>query len=641
MSLPDDTPDRDRPPLRTPTAPLAEGDPNLLRHYAGVLRRRYYWIVLGLVVGLIGGFVSTLFVHVSHDASRYYKATNTLLANTSQSSSSSGNTSSGTNLQQAAFLVNSSQVVDTVAKKLGVSDQVVNNQLTATARSDVSAVDVTAISTDPQQAVQMANAAATTLNTYVLAEEQTQFNQQRDAVIKQLDALQQQQADLEASLTKPGADTAIINAQLDSVVNQYRLVYEQLQNMATTGAPTTGMSTLQSATPVQISARAFQYRLSQNENSRGQVSGSQSVTPTFNETDLSTTPPVSKKLRILIGGTAGLVMGVATAFLIEAWDDRIRRRDRVELVTGFPVIAEIPKLSRDQSRDHSIPAVDAPGSRAAERYRAARTSILFGLGQVAACSAVDPETGAPLAPVVMVTSPNPGEGKTTTVASLAAVLGDNGLRTLVIDCDFRKPAVARYLAPTLNLLEPDVPVPTRLEGVSFLAAPRSIEGPADAVLRLRQAVANYRSQYDLVLLDTPPMLTTNDASDLLGTADAVVLVLRAGQTRTGPAQRVSTVLNRFRAEVLGIVFNGCEDAEMESYYGYGDAYSYAYGEPGRPTPPSARPAPPAASGPSAPAAAPATARPSGPPVVPPAAPAEAAEPAAVPRTVAPPRPPLD
>ncbi len=112
--------------------------------------------------------------------------------------------------------------------------------------------------------------------------------------------------------------------------------------------------------------------------------------------------------------------------------------------------------------------------------------------------------------------------------------------------------------------------------MSFLAAPRSVEGPADAVTRLRQAVAEFRTKFDLVLLDTPPMLTTNDASDLLGVADAVVLVLRAGQTRTGPAQRVSIVLSRFRAEVLGVVFNGCEDAEMESYYGYGDSYAYGY-----------------------------------------------------------------
>ena len=70
------------------------------------------------------------------------------------------------------------------------------------------------------------------------------------------------------------------------------------------------------------------------------------------------------------------------------------------------------------------------------------------------------------------------------------------------------------------------------------------------------------------------MLTTNDASDLLASADAVVLVLRAGQTRSGPAQRVSVVLARFRAEVLGVVLNGCDDSEMDNYYGYG----YGYGE---------------------------------------------------------------
>ena len=175
----------------------------------------------------------------------------------------------------------------------------------------------------------------------------------------------------------------------------------------------------------------------------------------------------------------------------------------------------------------------------------------------------------------MVTSPNPGEGKTTTVASLAAVFGDNGLRTLVIDCDFRKPAVARYLAPSLNLLEPDRP---GRDAAGRRVVPRRSPRHRQPGRRRRPACARRsaecRDQFDIVLLDTPPMLTTNDASDLLAAADAVVLVLRAGQTRSGPAQRVSIVLARFRAEVLGVILNGCDDVEMESYYGYGDAYQY-------------------------------------------------------------------
>ena len=568
MSAVDPSPDRDD--ARARLAPTSDEETNVLRHYVGVVRRRYLWIVLGLVVGLVGGYISTLFVTAKVDPNKYYKATNTLIA--PSQSGSSGETTAATNVQTVAFLVNSAQVTNKVAKQLNLPAKTVTGLVTATARSDVNAVDVTAISTDPAQAVALANAAADALNQYVIATSQLQFNQQRDDIEKQLDSLKRQQSDLEAQLTQPGANKDIINAELDSVVNQYRLVYENFQTLATSGPPTGGLSPEQAATPVQINARAFAYRQSQNENARGLVTNTQTTPPTFDETDLSTAPPVSKSLRLAIGGAAGLVMGTATAFLVEAWDDRLRRRERVEALTGLNVIAEIPKLTRDQARDHAIPAIDAPGSRAAERYRAARTSILFSLAQVAGLAT---STDDQVAPVVMVTSPNPGEGKTTTVASLAAVFGDNGMRTLVIDGDFRKPAVARYLAPTLNFVEPDEPVETRLDGVWFLAAPREVDSPADAVTRLHKAVVTLREQFDIVLLDTPPMLTTNDASDLLASADAVVLVVRAGQTRSGPAQRVSVVLARFRAEVLGIILNGCDDSEMDSYYGYG----YGYGEP--------------------------------------------------------------
>ena len=110
--------------------------------------------------------------------------------------------------------------------------------------------------------------------------------------------------------------------------------------------------------------------------------------------------------------------------------------------------------------------------------------------------------------------------------------------------------------------------------MSFIAAPRNVDTPADAVYRLRRSIAQWQDQFDIVLLDTPPMLTTNDATDLLAAADAVVLVLRAGQTRTGPAERVANVLTRFRADVLGIILNGCDNADMDPYYAYGYGYGY-------------------------------------------------------------------
>ena len=110
----------------------------------------------------------------------------------------------------------------------------------------------------------------------------------------------------------------------------------------------------------------------------------------------------------------------------------------------------------------------------------------------------------------------------------------------------------------------------------FLPAPRNKNNWGDILARLRANVELWRDNYDIVLLDTPPMLATNDATDLLGVADSVVLVLRAGQTRSGPAEGVANLLGRFRADVLGIVLNGCSSAEMD--YGYGYGYGYYGGD---------------------------------------------------------------
>jgi Mrp family chromosome partitioning ATPase/capsular polysaccharide biosynthesis protein len=551
--------------------------------------------------------VSTLFTNTKTDPTKYFKATNTLVARTpSSTSASDGN--GGSDVNSDAFMLRSATVLGNVAKTMGMKVSDVSNELAANPRTDVNAIDVTAISTDPQRAVKLANTGATELAAYVAATDQKTYNDTLADVQKKLATAKTQRDDLETQLTAPGADRDLINAQLSSVLGNYTQLYEQYQGLIAQGGPATSLTTLQSAAAIQINGRAFYFRQDQNQNARGQVNtATQTSTPDFNETDLSTAPPLSRKLRLIIGIVAGLVMGVITAFLVEAWDDRLRRRDRVEDLTGLTVIAEIPKLTRDQARDHDIPVVDAPGSRAAERYRAARTSILFALQRQEVVGPAPQAGAAGRARVVMVTSPSPGEGKTTTVASLAAVFGESGLRTLVIDCDFRKPAIGRFLAPQLDLSDPLQPVATRLEGVSFLPAPATTAQPADAVTHLRRAVHRWQDQFDIVLLDTPPMLTTNDATDLFPVADAVVLVLRAGQSRSGPAERAAVVLARFRAEVLGIILNGSDDPEADSYYGYGEGYladgvrpSPTDSSPSPPSPSSPPPPPPPPSSPSSP-----------------------------------------
>jgi capsular exopolysaccharide synthesis family protein len=546
---------------------------NVLRYYVGVVRRRWIWIVLGVLVGLAAGWASTLLIKEERDPNQYFKATNTLVVN-----GVGGTTQNAPNLSQVAFMTRSAELVEKLATELSISTQQVNDQLTANARSDVLAIDVTAISTDPNQAVRLADAAAAELTTLMANQAQADFTAQRDDVMAKLDDLKEQRAELEAVINLDPDNADMQRAEMDSVINQYRLVYEELQALSTSGGPSGGLSTLQSATPVQINAGAYATRLAENRNARGAI-GSATVTTLqgdLAETDLSVGPPVSKPMRILIGGAAGLVMGFAMAFLVEAWDDRIRKRERVESLTALPVIAEVPRLPKETPQN-DIVVVDAPRSRAAERYRSVRTAVLFALHEHLGVGPKGTEPGikwsGTRAPVLMVTSPNPSEGKTTTVANLAAAFADGGMRTLVIDCDYRKPSIAKYLAPRPNLDSDATLSETRIDGVSFIPAPRGAGSPGAAVGLLRDTIEHWRDTVDIVLLDTPPMLTTNDATDLLAAADAVVLVLRAGQTRSGQAERVANVLARYRADALGVVLNSCDDADIDAYYGYYRGYT--------------------------------------------------------------------
>ncbi len=573
-----------RLPVEKDRAGASAGPDNLLRHYAGVVRRRGKWIIIGLVAGLLAGFVSTLFITKPHATATYYKATNTLVVNGGASSSSSGG-GSGYTLQQAALLVQSQQLIKRVAAKLHLSSRDVASRLSATARGDVLALDITGIGTDGAQAADLANTAGDYLNAAAQAQAQQQFVDQRNALYAQLKDLQNQRDALQAKIATKPANADILEAQLTTILNEYTQIYTQTQTLGPANQ-TFALSVLQPASPIQINARGYAYRLNQNINSRGQAAGTATAAaPDFSETDFGTHSSIGKSTRIALGGAAGLVLGTTTAFLVEAWDDRIRRRDRVEELTGLPVLAEIPKLNREQIRTHAVPVADTPTGRAAERYRAARTSILFALQAFDTTAQPhgfdDITTGlaaaeaAERAPVIMVTSPSPSRGQ-------EHVGGESrrGVRRQRPPHPRRRrrlPPAGRGPVPVAGA-EPGRPRPSRhhphRRRVLHRRAPRGVDTPADAVFRLRRSIAQWQDQFDIVLLDTPPMLTTNDATDLLAAADAVVLVLRAGQTRTGPAERVANVLTRFRADVLGIVLNGCDNADMDPYYAYGYGYGY-------------------------------------------------------------------
>lgn len=547
---------------------------NPLRHYAGVLRRRARISVACLAGGLVLGLIASLFIKNEPVTEHFYKAVNTLVMSSEGGTIGSGS-GQGYTLERAAELANDQTLIDIVAEEIDWDPVETGHHLSAKPRSERYAIDVVGIAKNPRTAETIADVAATNLAR--MADEQA-----AEAFQGQFDSLTEQQAALQDRLAELGNDPDMAPQRVVTE-NQLSAVQAQLAGLGSSPSRL-GLATAQEAHAIEINEEGYNKRLEEAINLPGSFQQStNAVVPAdqqIDETDLSR-PTVPGRLElILIGGGVGLLIGIIISFIVEAWDDKVRSRARVEELCDLPVLAEIPHLDSDEAATHSVAMEDMPKSPIAERYRATCTAALFALGESATERPLgigdDGDQGRTHAPVILVTSPNPSEGKTTTSANLAAAFADTGRRVLAVDADFRRPALAKFLAPIANLEDPHAPSPTRIERVSFLGAPHDAGPAGDTVFELRKLIAHHQNQFDIVVVDTPPMLTTNDAIDLLAAADATLLVLRAGRTRTNAAQRASTVLGRLRAEVLGVVLNGCDRKEMEDYYGYGYAYGDSY-----------------------------------------------------------------
>jgi capsular exopolysaccharide synthesis family protein len=212
-------------------------------------------------------------------------------------------------------------------------------------------------------------------------------------------------------------------------------------------------------------------------------------------------------------------------------------------------------------------SLQSPDDPASEAYRALRTNVTF----------VNAEQR--VLQLLVVTSPGPAEGKSTTAANLAITLAQQGTSTLLVDADLRRPLVHR----AFNLVqEPgltDVLVgkamlreairPNVIPKLDVLPAGALPPNPSELLgsEAMHGLLEQLRGQYDMVIFDTPPTLAVTDATVLGASSDAVILVLRAGETEEVAAQRALAQLRRVQARVAGTVLNGVE-RERDRYYNY-------------------------------------------------------------------------
>jgi polysaccharide biosynthesis transport protein len=285
----------------------------------------------------------------------------------------------------------------------------------------------------------------------------------------------------------------------------------------------------------------------------------------------------------------GLTTGVGLAFLMEGVDNTVRTPEQAQLISGLPSLGMIPMGSRHhaQSGSHQKLAIASskeavelvtqtrPQSQMAESYRALRTSLLL------------TALGAP-PKVILVTSALPQEGKTTTSINCAVVLAQKGSRVLLIDADLRRPSIHKTLgmgprAGLSNVLTGNLPLQqaiTRapiLSSLYVLTAGTPPPNPAEllASANMRDVIAELREQYDHIVIDTPPTLSVTDAVVVSTRADAVVLVIRAGQTTRQALRRSRELLAQVNARVAGVLLNAVDLSSPDYYYYY--EYQGKYG----------------------------------------------------------------
>lgn len=311
----------------------------------------------------------------------------------------------------------------------------------------------------------------------------------------------------------------------------------------------------------------------------------------------STPSRPAKARNIALAFIVGLVGGIGLALLREYLDNTVKTPDDIETLARLPSLAVVPAFSESNGNGRrrligggvsvnghdkriELVAQHLPKSQMSEAFRALRTALLLS-------QADHPPQ------VVLVTSALPREGKTTAAANLAVTLAQLGDRTLLIDCDLRKPGVARllnmtdgkyaglssYLAGVSSLDLVTVPHPA-IPNLMVIPTGPLPPNPADLLSshKLADAIAELRTKFKFIVIDTPPIMAATDAVILSVQADGVLLVVRSGETPKEAFTRTRDLLTSVKCRMLGVVLNAVDSSAPDYYYSYRYyPYSYGYG----------------------------------------------------------------
>jgi capsular exopolysaccharide synthesis family protein len=295
----------------------------------------------------------------------------------------------------------------------------------------------------------------------------------------------------------------------------------------------------------------------------------------------------NKKNNLFLGFVIGLGLGVGYAFFRDFFDNTVKAVEHLER-KGLTVLGIIPDMHHKDGHNtivrtqkpskggtdfrRRLIAYEDPKSPISESYRSLRTNITY--------ASADKKIKS-----LLISSPQPGEGKSTTVANLAIAFAQLRKRTLLIDADLRKPVqhnvfdqprgpgLAEYLIGEVVDFEAIVKE-TKIENLSVVTAGGLPPNPSELLGsdRMSQLVDHLEQEWDMILFDSPPIVAVTDSSMISAEIDALVMVVKAGQTDRSAVDRALDTVANVKSPLIGAILNGANPETLAGKYSY--YYSY-------------------------------------------------------------------
>ena len=458
-----------------------------------------------------------------------------------------------------ALLMSHPDVVNPVAAEFGYADKFALLDAVSIEPNDTTqTLGITTLQATPARAVGITDGLAQGLVELLKADDRADQDAQLAVVQAERQALSAE-IDALGGLVAAGTANATQQSEYQSLQN---LLTEKLgQERALQQEPPDRASTIIAATPREIQVGGF-------------------------------STPLNRPAMLIVGLILGAGLGIALAVMLNHLDSRVRSVADVVEAFNIPVIGQVPTLPRGRKGSYEIVTYEEPNSALSEAHRSIRTRLSAQLEGVhhlhpqpdwrdAAIAGTNGHTRA--GKVFLVTSAGVGDGKSTTVANLAAAFADAGRSVIVVSGDLRSPTIHRYLgvpddAPGLGDDMGDMTIadverrlqPTSLPNVRLISHGSLVSNPGELLAAHFPVFAAARALADIVLIDSPPVLAANDAAEIIPAVDGVLVVARLGRTRRNAARSATNLLESLGAPVLGVVaLEASSDHAIYGYFGRG------------------------------------------------------------------------